>query len=270
MADSTSEIFSINVEDLFSIAGKVALVTGGSRGIGKMIAQGFLQSGAKVYISSRKADACDRTVSELSEHGEIIALPADLATPEGRASLVQGLKDRESALNVLVNNAGATWGADIDNFPDDGFRKVVELNLNAQFFITRDLLPLLDKGGSPDDPARIVNIGSMDGLRAPTVAQVGTFPYSASKAALHHLTRALAIDLGPRNITTNAIAPGFFRTKLANYVIDNHGDDIRANCPLGRLGKPEELVGIALYLSSRAGAYTNGAVIPVDGGANIA
>ncbi|MCP4752960.1 MAG: SDR family oxidoreductase, partial [Proteobacteria bacterium] len=243
---------------------------GGSRGIGLMITRGYLEAGAKVYITSRKKDVCDKVAEELSEIGTCISLPADMTDSEGRSHLVNELSKREEKLSILVNNAGANWGAPIEEYPDEAFSKVMALNVNAVFSLTRDLLPLLEKAGTSDDPARVINIGSMDGIHVPTVQQTGTFAYSASKAAVHHLTRALAVDLAPRNITVNAVAPGFFPSKMTDFVLDNYLDDIKANCPLNRIGRPEEMVGIAIYLASRAGGYTNGTTIPIDGGTCIA
>ena len=260
----------IQVENLFSIEGKAALVTGGSRGIGLMIARGYLEAGATVYISSRKKEVCDEVAINLSEIGPCFSIPADISTPEGRKALVEELESREDKLSILVNNAGTTWGTEIEDYSDNAFDKVMNLNVNAIFALTRDLLPLLRNAATSDDPARIINIGSMDGIYVPTVQQTGTFAYSASKAAVHHLTRTLAVELAPRHITVNAIAPGYFESKLTAFTIDNYLDDIKRNCPLNRIGKPAEMAGIAIYLASRAGAYTNGTVIPVDGGTSIA
>lgn len=261
---------AINVADLFSVKGKTALVTGGSRGIGLMITQGYVEAGAKVYISSRKKDVCDKVAEEVSCTGPCISLPANVATPEGRKFLVDELTKREGRLSILVNNAGITWGAPLEKYPDDAFQRVMNLNVNAMFALTRDLLPLLEKAATREDPARVINIGSMDGIYVPTVQQTGTYAYSASKAAVHHLTRALAVDLGPRNITVNAIAPGFFPSKITEFIIERYLDDMEGNCPLKRLGKPAEMAGIAIYLASRAGAFTNGATMVVDGGNSIA
>ena len=260
---------TINVPTLFDLTGKTALVTGGSRGIGRMIAEGYLQAGATVYISSRKAEVCDRVAAELSEVGTCHALPpADIAQDDDRADLVAALRARTDRLDILVNNAGTTWGATYAGFPESGFRKVLELNVTALFFLTRDLTPLLTQAASPNDPARVINIGSMDGMKVPTVLRT-TFPYSASKAAVHHLTKALALELAPRHITVNAVAPGFFESKMTAKSLERFRADIERNCPLHRIGQPEEIVGVAIYLGSRAGAYTTGAVIPVDGGTNV-
>lgn len=261
-----SHMSTIDVGQLFSLQGKVALITGGSRGIGRMIAEGYLQAGAKVYISARKKETCDQAAEELSQWGECVSLPADASTAEGRASLVEAFSSREQELHVLVNNAGANWGAPYEEFPEKGFHKVVDLNLIAVFFLTRDLTPLLERAASADDPARVINIGSMDGVHVPTIIPTGVFAYSSSKAAVHHLSKSLAVELGPRHITVNAVAPGYFESKMTAEVLDQHGDKIRAACPMARIGRPEEMAGVAIYLASRAGAYTNGTVIPVDGG----
>jgi NAD(P)-dependent dehydrogenase (short-subunit alcohol dehydrogenase family) len=251
------------MKDLFSIAGKVALVTGGSRGIGLMIAQGFVQAGAKVYISSRKADVCDRAAAELGKHGTCLSLPADLGTEAGARGLAEALAAREPALHVLVNNAGANWGAPLAEYPDGAFDKVLALNVKGVFHLTRFLVPQLEKAARPGDPARVINIGSIDGLQAPVLE---TYAYSASKAAVHHLTRVLAHRLAPQGIAVNAIAPGPFPSKMMAETLDRFRDAIVASCPLGRIGEPEDMAGAAIYLASRAGAYLTGAVIPVDGG----
>ena len=257
---------TIDVSSLFSLNGKVALVTGGSRGIGRMITEGYLQSGATVYISSRKKKVCDKVAEELSQLGPCISLPADVATVEGRAALLSAIGEREDALDILVNNAGANWAAPYGEFPEKGFDKVIDLNVTAVFFLTRDLTPMLERAAREDDPARVVNIGSMDGIHVPTILPTGQFAYSASKAGVHHLSRCLANELAPRHITVNAIAPGYFESKMTAEILVTHSDAIRAACPLGRIGRPEEMAGIAIYLASRAGAYTTGTVIPVDGG----
>jgi NAD(P)-dependent dehydrogenase (short-subunit alcohol dehydrogenase family) len=257
----------INVQDLFSIKGKVALVTGGSRGIGLMIARGFAEAGAKVYISSRKKEVCDRVAAELSEIGSCISIPADVSSAAGCARLASELSSREPALHILVNNAGAAWGAPLAEYPESGFDKVMDTNVKALFFLTRELVPLLEKAARPEDPARVINIGSIDGIKVPSVEN---YAYAPSKAAVHHLTRVLAVKLGPRGITVNAVAPGPFESQMTKWLLENFQPQIEANCPLGRIGSPPDMAGVAIYLSSRAGAYVNGVVIPVDGGICIA
>ncbi len=248
---------------LFSIEGKVAVVTGGSRGIGLMIARGMVEAGAKVYISSRKADVCDAVAAELSKVGTCVSIPADLGTEAGCRHLAGELAKREERVHILVNNAGANWGAPLEQYPDDAFDKVFALNVKGVFHLTRLLVPLLHKAASDDDPARVINIGSIDGLQAPALE---TYAYSSSKAAVHHLTRALAHRLAPMRITVNAIAPGPFESKMMAETLQRFGDSIKASCPLGRIGRPDDMAGTAIFLSSRAGAYLTGTVIPVDGG----
>jgi NAD(P)-dependent dehydrogenase (short-subunit alcohol dehydrogenase family) len=252
-----------SVRDLFSIKGKVAVVTGGSRGIGLMIARGFVEAGARVYISSRKKDVCDGVAADLSKLGDCISVPADLSTEAGAKELASSVAARESELHILVNNAGANWGAPLAEYPDSAWDKVLALNVKSVFHLTRALLPLLEKAAKPGDPARVINIGSIDGLRVPPLE---TYAYSASKAAVHHLTRALAQRLAPQGITVNAIAPGPFESKMMAETMRRFRDAIIASCPLGRIGEPEDMAGAAIYLSSRAGAYLTGAVLPVDGG----
>ncbi|MCB1670635.1 MAG: SDR family oxidoreductase [Gammaproteobacteria bacterium] len=256
---------------LFSVQGKSALITGGSSGLGFNMAKGLLQNGVRVIIASRSRGKCDSALAELQEFGNCIAICADVTDREQRRRLVSQVGELEAGngLNILINNAGTNWGASLEDYPDQGFEKVVNTNLNAVFSLTRDLVPLLAKAGTIEDPARIINIGSMDGLQVPVVQRVPTFAYSASKAALHHLTRALAVDLASRHITVNAVAPGFFESKMTDHVLANYRQDIEADCPLGRIGQPAEIVGIIVYLASRAGNYTNGTVIPVDGGTSI-
>jgi NAD(P)-dependent dehydrogenase (short-subunit alcohol dehydrogenase family) len=253
----------VPASDLFSIEGKTALVTGGSRGIGLMIARGFVEAGASVYISSRKADVCEEVAAELSSVGPCVALPADLSSPEECHRLAQTIRAREDRLHILVNNAGATWGAPLAEFPDSAWDRVLDLNVKGVFRLTRDLVPTLEAAAVPGDPARVINIGSIDGLRVPSLE---TYSYSASKAAVHHLTRVLAHHLARRRITVNAIAPGPFESKMMAATLEAFGDAIRAQCPLGRIGEPDDMAGTAIFLSSRAGAYLTGAVIPVDGG----
>ena len=249
--------------DLFDLSGKTAVVTGGSRGIGLMIARGLLEAGARVYISSRKANACAAAERDLTRYGTVASIPADLSSEAGCLQLAEQIGQREQSLSVLVNNAGATWGAPIEEFPATAWDKVVDLDLKAPFFLSRAMLPLLEAAGTPDDPARVINIGSIDGLRVPPFP---TYAYSASKAGLHHLTRVLARELGPRRITVNAVAPGPFESKMMAETLQTFGDAIAAAAPLKRIGRPDDMAGVAIYLASRAGAYVTGAVIPVDGG----
>jgi NAD(P)-dependent dehydrogenase (short-subunit alcohol dehydrogenase family) len=248
--------------ELFSVEDKVALVTGGSRGIGLMMARGLVEAGARVYVASRKADDVKTAAAELSKLGTAIALPGDLATPAGTRALAADLAEREPKLHVLVNNAGANWGAPLADYPDGGWDKVMALNVKGVFDLTRALLPQLEAAATPTDPARVINVGSIDGIQVPLLE---TYAYSASKAAVHHLTRVLARKLAPK-ITVNAVAPGPFESKMMHETLEKFGDGIRANCPLKRIGEPDDMAGVAVFLASKAGAYLTGAVIPVDGG----
>lgn len=259
----------LNLQRLFGLEGKVALVTGGSRGIGSMIARGLLEAGAKVYITGRKEAACVEAAEALCEWGECIAVPMDITDEHARQQLCQQLVAEAGRLHILVNNAGIAWGADYEEYPQSAFTRLMDTNVAAVFCLTRDLTPLLETAASADDPARVINIGSMDGLHVPSVHDTGVYAYTASKAAVHHLTRHLAVELGARQITVNAIAPGFFPSKMTDHAFENSLHKIEENCLLGRAGREEEMAGAAVYLASRAGAYTNGAVIPVDGGTSI-
>ncbi|MAT92754.1 MAG: 3-oxoacyl-ACP reductase [Halioglobus sp.] len=263
---------STDFSNLFSVAGKTALVTGGSRGIGEMIAAGFLAGGAKVYISSRKADVCDATAARLAQEygGECISLPADLSTVAGCTTLADALVEREGKLDILVNNAGASWGAPIDEFPEQGWDKVMDTNVKGVFFLTQKLLPLLRAAGDAEDPARVINIGSIDGLQS---SIFDVFSYGASKAAVHHLTRFLAAHLTKEHINCNAIAPGPYPTWMLStgvgYGGETEGVDwgaVGEANPRGRVGTPEDIAGLAIFLCSRAGAYVVGEVITSDGG----
>jgi NAD(P)-dependent dehydrogenase (short-subunit alcohol dehydrogenase family) len=248
--------------DLFSISGKTALVTGGSRGIGLMIAEGFVRAGAKVYISSRKADVCAEVAESLSALGTCIALPADLSTEDECRRLATEVAEREPELHILVNNAGATWGAPIAEFDDAAWDRTLDLNVKGVFHLTKFLLPQLEAAGTLDDPARVINIGSIDGIQVPMLE---TYSYSASKAAVHQLTRHLAKRLAP-TITVNAVAPGPFESKMMAATLEAFGDSIADSAPLKRIGRPDDMAGVAIFLASRAGAYLTGAIIPVDGG----
>jgi NAD(P)-dependent dehydrogenase (short-subunit alcohol dehydrogenase family) len=249
--------------DLFDLSGKVAVVTGGTRGIGLMVARGLLQAGVRVYISSRKPEAGDAAVAELSQFGKVVSIPADLSTEAECVRLAAEVGAREDELHILVNNAGATWGEPLETFPESAWDKVLDLNLKSPFFLTRAFLPLLQETGTSDDPARIINIGSIDGLHVPPM---NTYSYSSSKAALHHLTRVLARELGPKHITVNAVAPGPFESKMMAATLDAFGKEIAARSPLGRIGRPDDMAGVAVFLSSRAGSYVTGSVLAVDGG----
>jgi NAD(P)-dependent dehydrogenase (short-subunit alcohol dehydrogenase family) len=251
------------MQDLFDVSGKVVLVTGGSRGIGLMIARGFVEHGARVYISSRKQEVCDEVAGELATSGQCISLPADLSTEAGALNLASAISERESKLHVLVNNAGANWGAPLAEYPDSAWDKILALNVKAIFHLTRHLEPSLAATASAADPARVINIGSIDGLHVPALE---TYAYSTSKAAVHHLTRVLARKLAEKHITVNAVAPGPFQSKMMKETLELFEDAIVASVPLRRIGQPEDMAGVALYLASRAGAYVTGAVIPVDGG----
>ena len=251
------------MKDLFSLEGKVALVTGGTRGIGLMMARGLVCHGAKVYVASRTAEACDAAAKDLSQHGTCIGIPASLGSEAGCNALAAEISGREPALHVLVNNAGANWGAPLAEYPDEAWDKVLALNVKSVFHLTRALVPRLEAAASPEDPARVINVGSVDGIQVPALE---TYAYSASKAAVHHLTKTLARRLAPSHVTVNAVAPGPFESKMMAATLDRFRDSIVAGCPLGRIGTPEDMAGVAVYLASRAGAYVTGAVIPVDGG----
>jgi 2-deoxy-D-gluconate 3-dehydrogenase len=258
--------------DLFSVHGKTVLVTGGSRGIGEMIAAGFLANGATVYISSRKADVCDATAQRLQAEygGTCVSLPADLSTLDGIDALVERLRAAETKLDVLINNAGASWGASIDEFPEVGWDKVMDTNVKGVFFLTQRLLPLLEAAGTEDDPSRVVNIGSIDGMKTPSF---DTWSYGPSKAALHALTRQMGSRLIKRNILVNGIAPGPFPTWMLSTGVGTGGDvegtdwaAIGKGVPRGRVGTTEDIAGLAIFLCSRAGSFTVGDVITCDGG----
>jgi NAD(P)-dependent dehydrogenase (short-subunit alcohol dehydrogenase family) len=251
----------MDTSQLFSLKGRSALITGGSRGIGRMIAEGFLAQGARVYISARKAAACDQTAKELSAFGHCVSLPADVSTLEGAQALVDAYARHESALDILVNNAGAAWGAPYDEFPESGWDKVVDLNLKTPFFLTQALTPMLKKAAT-DHLAKVINIASIDGI---SVNPQETYSYAASKAGLIQLTRRMALRLAQDRIVVSAIAPGAFASDM-NKLARDHGDEVKERIPAGRIGTPEDMAGAAIYLASRAGDYVMGSTLVVDGG----
>ena len=251
--------------DLFTLKGRVALVTGGSRGIGRMIAAGFLAQGAKVYISSRKAADCDAAAQALSAHGECISLPADVSTLDGVNALVTAYAAREATLDILVNNAGAAWGETFDTFPEKGWDKVVDLNLKTPFFLTQALIGPL-REAAKQQVAKVINIASIDGI---SVNPQETYSYAASKAGLIQLTRRMALRLAPENIAVSAIAPGAFASEM-NRVARDHADEVAQRIPARRIGRDEDMAGAAIYLASRAGDYVVGATLVVDGGVSFA
>lgn len=263
------------MKDLFSVAGKVAIVTGGSRGIGEMIAAGYLSNGAKVYISSRKADVCDATAKRLSEQfgGECISLPADMSNLAGIETFAKEFSAREDHLDILVNNAGVAWGAPLEDFPEVGWDKVMDTNVKGVFFLTQKLLPLLEQNASSETPTHVINVGSIDGIKTPIF---DNFSYGPSKAAVHHLTRVLAAHLIKRNIIVNGIAPGPFPTYMLSAGVGGGGDTentdwdaVGQGNPRGRVGTAEDIAGLAIFLSSRACGFTVGDVITCDGGSVV-
>jgi NAD(P)-dependent dehydrogenase (short-subunit alcohol dehydrogenase family) len=251
--------------ELFDVSGKTALVTGGSRGIGLMIAEALVAAGARVIVSARKEQDVRDAAQRLAESGDCEALPGDVSTPQGAAELAAGVRERFPALNILVNNAGAVWGAPLEEFPPSGWDKVVHTNVEGVFHLTVALLGELRAAVREDDPARVINIGSIDGLRTPSMEN---YSYSASKAAVHMLTRHLAKRLASERITVNAIAPGPFESKMMAWVLEDpeRRRAVEESVPLGRIGRPDDVAGLTLFLASRAGAYMTGAVIPLDGG----
>jgi NAD(P)-dependent dehydrogenase (short-subunit alcohol dehydrogenase family) len=253
------------MDELFDVSGKTALVTGGSRGIGLMIARGLVGAGARVIVSSRKAPDVEAAAAELAALGDCTAIVGDVSSPEGAAALADATQQRFPTLDILVNNAGAVWGAPLEEFPAVGWEKVLHTNVEGIFHLTVALLGALRASASADDPARVINVGSIDGLRAPSVEN---YSYSASKAAVHMLTRHLAKRLASEQITVNAIAPGPFESRMMAWALDDpqRRHAVEAEVPLGRIGRPDDVVGLTRLLASRAGSYLTGAVIPLDGG----
>jgi NAD(P)-dependent dehydrogenase (short-subunit alcohol dehydrogenase family) len=251
------------ISSLFDIAGKTAVITGGSRGIGLMIARGFVEAGVKVYISSRSAPACAEAAEALSKIGSCTAFPHDLGQTAGVHKLADEIKARESKIDILVNNAGAAWAEPFEKYSEKGWDKLMDINLKATFLLTQALYPLLRAAGTAEDPARVINIGSIDGILAPSIE---TYAYSASKAAVHHLTRNLAKHLAKDNINVNAIAPGPFETKMLAPVLAVSRKAMVAGVPRGRIGEDDDMIGAAIFYASRASSYVTGTVLPVDGG----
>lgn len=265
----------MDIPTLFNVKDKVILITGGAKGIGLMLSTAFVQNGARVYISSRDAAACSSAAAQLTSlgPGTAIALPADLSSASECTRLASELSSRESRLHVLINNSGATWGESYDSFPDKAWSKLLALNLQRVFTLTQALTPLLEAAGKESiqngvvtDPGRVIHIGSIDGIRVPTLP---TFAYSASKAGLHHLSRHLAVELGPRGITSNTLACGPFESKMMAATLKEFGDEIKGANPLGRIGTPGDVAGACLFLASRAGAFVNGATVRLDGGVSL-
>ncbi len=254
------------MDDLFSLKGRVVLITGGSRGIGKMIAEGFVRGGVKTYISARKADACEATAKELSKFGTCIALPANASGLDGAKAMAQAFLAKEKKLDILVNNAGAAWGADFDEFPESGWDKVMDLNLKTPFFLTQALHSALKAAATLERPAKVINIASVDGI---SVNPQETYSYHASKAGLIHLTKRMAIRLIQDNIVVSAIAPGAFASDM-NRDARDHGDQVAKRIPSRRIGSTEDMAGAAIFLASRAGDYVVGSTIVVDGGVTYA
>jgi NAD(P)-dependent dehydrogenase (short-subunit alcohol dehydrogenase family) len=253
--------------ELFRLDGKVAVVTGGGRGIGVMIARGLLQAGAKVYLCSRKEDQLNAVVDELSADGPVAAIPADVGTAEGVQTLAGALADREDSIDALFNNAGVAWGESFEDFPESGFDRIFAVNVKGVFMLTRALVPMLRAASTADDPARVINTGSIDGLRPPERGR-DNFSYSASKSAVHMLTQHLAGELAPE-ILVNAIAPGLFESRMTKELLRPGAEAVGSVMPLGRIGRPDDIAGIAVFLASRASTFITGAVIPVDGGVSV-
>jgi len=251
------------MKDLFSVTGKVAVVTGGSRGIGAMIARGLVENGVRTYITARKAEPLIATAESLAEFGECIAIVSDLSTYEGVKAFADEIKAKEKNVHILVNNAGATWGETIDDFPESGWDKVMNVNVKALFFLTQQLLPALREAGNQEDPARVINFSSVNAYRH---SHMTNYSYCASKAAVSRLTEHLAADLVRQHINVNGIAPGFFPSNMTKHMLEGNEDLVAANIPRGRIGQPSDAAGTVIYLSSKASAWVTGQTIVLDGG----
>jgi len=257
---------NLQVDNLFSVKGKIVLITGGSRGIGLMIASTFVKNGAKVYISSRNAEVCMAVEKELSKIGDCTAIPADLSNEEGRTKLVKEMTAKEDKLDVLINNAGANWSAPFKEYPEHGYDKIMNINVKSVFYLTQNFMPMLEAAASIETPARVINIGSIDGIR---VSTIDNSAYGMSKAAVHHLTKILAVKFAGKGITCNAISPGPFPSKMTKSMLDNVQPMIEKANPMRRIGRAGDMGGIATFLASDAGSFLNGTVIPVDGGMHL-
>lgn len=259
------------LEDLFSVAGKQALVTGGATGIGRMAAAALVQAGAHVMIASRKEADCKKAADELNAlgaSGTAEGFAGDVSTEAGVLALADEVRKRTDRLDILINNAGTSWGAPFETFPYQAWAKVLSVNVVGLFHLTREMLPLLEKAARPDDPARIINLGSIMGTQP---LADDAYSYTASKAAVHHLTRTLAGEFAGRHITVNAFAPGPFQTRMTAFATgtDEQAAKVGSRVPLGRIGRPDDIAGATLYLVSRAGSYVTGAILPIDGGQSV-
>lgn len=250
---------------LFDISGKIAVITGGANGLGRMIAEGLAEAGATVYFTSRKQADCDEAERDMARLGRCHGVAADISTPEGVVALAKHISDREPSVHLLINNAARTWGAPLESFPDKAWPTVMAVNVQAPFTLVRELLPNLRRAGSPDDPARVINIGSIAGA---TAEKLSAYSYASSKAAIHHLSKVLAADLAADHITVNAIVPGYFPTQMTSHIRaeDDKLAELVGRVPMGRLGAAADIVGTCIFLASKAGAYVTGANLPVDGG----
>lgn len=253
------------MKNLFDVSGKTAVVTGGSSGIGAMMAKGLLSNGAKVYITARKLERLEAMAEELSQYGECVAIQADMSKVAGIEAFVEEVSKHEDSIDILINNAGANWAAPLEQFPEKGWDKVMDINIKSVFFTTQKLIPLLKAAGTSESPARVINIASINGIRN---SGMPTYAYSASKSGVIHLTEHLATDLASSNINVNAIAPGLFPSDMTKQIVENDGmaDAAIKQIPRGRMGQPEDIAGTAIYLSSRASAWLTGKTIALDGG----
>ena len=253
----------MKIEDLFSVKGKLAVITGGSRGIGEMIARAYIENGARVIITARNAAVCDGLAAELSKIGECTSIPADLSKMEEIERFAAEVAKREKKIDILVNNAGASWGAPFDDFPESGWDKVMDLNVKSIFFLTQKLIKQLEAAGTAEDYARVINIGSIDGQH---VSDLETYSYAASKAGVLHMTKMMAKFLAGRHIAVNAIAPGFFPSKMTAAIPADFSKAMQSETPMQRWGNADDMGGVALFLGSRASAFLCGSVVTVDGG----